>query len=74
MRASLVLVCVLAALLLATPTSAHGYIVRALPEDRAALERAPARLQYWFSESLEPAFSTLALRDPRRPVAGHWRS
>ena len=63
MRASLALVCVLAALLLATPASAHGYIVRALPEDRAALERAPARLQYWFSESLEPAFSTLALRD-----------
>ena len=63
MRTSLVLVCALAALLLATPASAHGYIVRALPEDRAALERAPARLQYWFSESLEPAFSTLALRD-----------
>ena len=63
MRASLALVCVLAALLLATPAYAHGYIVRALPEDRAALERAPARLQYWFSESLEPAFSTLALRD-----------
>ncbi len=63
MRTSLTLVCVLATLLLATPTAAHGYIVRALPEDRAALERAPARLQYWFSESLEPAFSTLTLRD-----------
>ncbi|MGB1285851.1 MAG: copper resistance CopC/CopD family protein, partial [Aggregatilineales bacterium] len=42
---------------------AHGYIVRAIPEDRARLERPPTRLQYWFSESLEPAFSELKLRD-----------
>lgn len=43
--------------------SAHGYLVRAIPEDRATLERPPARLQYWFSESLEANFSTVTLRD-----------
>ena len=59
----LALICALAALLPALRAGAHGYILRALPEDRATLERAPARLQYWFSESLEPAFSRLALRD-----------
>ncbi len=56
----------LAALLLmlaAAPVSAHGYIVRSIPENRAVLERAPARLQYWFSEGLEPAFSSITVRD-----------
>ena len=28
------------------PVSAHGYLLRSIPEDRAVLERAPARLQY----------------------------
>lgn len=50
-------------LVIAFPASAHGYIVRAIPEDRAVLERAPARLQYWFSENLEPEFSKLTVRD-----------
>lgn len=60
------LVLLLAAALLgaaALPAAAHGYIVRAIPEDRAVLERAPTRLQYWFSEALEPAFSAIRLRD-----------
>lgn len=45
------------------PAAAHGYIVRAIPEDRTTLEHPPARLQYWFSEALEPRFSTVELRD-----------
>jgi copper transport protein len=46
-----------------SPAAAHGYILRAIPEDRAVLERPPARLQYWFSEGLEPNFSRVILRD-----------
>ncbi len=47
------------------PTAAHGYIVREVPENRAVLERAPVRLQYWFSEALEPdpRFSSVRVRD-----------
>jgi putative copper export protein/methionine-rich copper-binding protein CopC len=45
------------------PVAAHGYLVRSIPEDRATLERAPARVQYWFSESLEPEFSSITVRD-----------
>ena len=45
------------------PALAHGYIVRAIPENRATLERAPTRLQYWFSEALEPEFSSVTLGD-----------
>ncbi len=59
-----VLVAFVALLLLTVASaSAHGYIVRAIPEDRAVLDRPPTRLQYWFSEGLEPEFSTLRLRD-----------
>jgi copper transport protein len=47
----------------ATPAQAHGYIVRSIPEDRAALERAPVRVQYWFSEELEPEFSSITVRN-----------
>jgi copper transport protein len=47
----------------ATPASAHGYIVRSIPDNRAVLERAPTRVQYWFSEDLEPEFSGLTVRD-----------
>ena len=50
-------------LLLAIAAQAHGYVVRAIPADRSALERAPTRLQYFFSESLEPRFSEIHLRD-----------
>jgi copper transport protein len=50
------------------PASAHGYLLRAIPEDRAVLERAPARLQYWFSEPLEPSFSKLEVRDPNGTI------
>ncbi len=48
-------------LLLAAPAAAHGYIVRAIPEDRASLDRAPLRVQVWFSEALEPEFSLITV-------------
>jgi copper transport protein len=52
-------------LLSVLPVSAHGYLIRSIPEDRSQLERPPARLQYWFSESLEAQFSGILLRDDR---------
>ncbi|MBI1282661.1 MAG: hypothetical protein GC179_31330 [Anaerolineaceae bacterium] len=48
--------------------SAHGYLLRSIPEDRAVLEHAPARLQYWFSEALEARFTTLSLRNQKGDV------
>lgn len=50
-------------LMYALPAQAHGYIVRAIPEDRSTLQRPPTRLQYWFSEDLEARFSEVNLRD-----------
>ncbi len=63
MRSIFVWISALLVLITAFPASAHGYIIRSIPEDRAVLERAPARLQYWFSENLEPEFSKLTVRD-----------
>ena len=60
LRLLLALSALLASLLL---IRAHGYVVRAIPADRSTLERPPTRLQYWFSEALEPRFSEINLRD-----------
>lgn len=63
------LLCVLAGLVMllavAPPASAHGYLIRAIPADRAVLERSPSRLQAWFSEGLEPRFTSVSLSDER---------
>ncbi len=56
-------VALIALLLIPQPTRAHGYIVRSIPGDRATLERAPVRVQYWFSEGLEPDYSAITVRD-----------
>ncbi len=61
-RGKLWLLCALLACL-ALPSGAHGFVVRAIPADRSVLERSPTRLQYWFSEDLEPRFSEIHLRD-----------
>jgi putative copper export protein/methionine-rich copper-binding protein CopC len=61
--AALALWAVLLILLAPTPARAHGYLVRSIPEDRGVLERSPVRVQYWFSEALEPDFSSLTVRD-----------
>ncbi|MCY3832974.1 MAG: CopD family protein [Chloroflexi bacterium] len=45
------------------PAAAHGYVLRAIPADRSTLDRPPTRLQYWFSEDLEPRFSGIHLRN-----------
>jgi copper transport protein len=59
LRPFLLLIVLLTLALSAGPALAHGYLLRSIPEDRAVLERAPARLQYWFSEPLEADFSSL---------------
>lgn len=55
-------------LAVAFPVQAHGYIVRSIPSDRSTLERPPARLQYWFSEGLEPDYSGINLRNDRGEI------
>lgn len=51
------------ALLTAASVSAHASLVRSNPANRANLVSAPERVQLWFSERLEPAFSRLGVVD-----------
>jgi methionine-rich copper-binding protein CopC len=39
----------------------HAVLVKSTPAARARLETAPARVELWFSEGLEPAFSSLSV-------------
>jgi len=39
------------------PALAHAVLVRSTPPGRATLADAPTRVQLWFNERLEPAFS-----------------
>lgn len=45
----------------AAPAEAHAVLVRSSPESRAQLPQAPASIEMWFSEPLEPGFSTIEL-------------
>jgi methionine-rich copper-binding protein CopC len=42
---------------------AHAFLVKSTPAGRAALARAPERVQLWFNARLEPAYSSISLWD-----------
>ncbi|MDW8300584.1 MAG: CopD family protein [Anaerolineae bacterium] len=66
-RLLLLAVLLLSSVLVITPQTAeaHGYLIRVIPDNRAVLSRPPTRIQAWFSEGLEPRFSTISLTDER---------
>jgi copper transport protein len=45
------------------PASAHALLVRSIPEANASLPTAPAQVEIFFSESVEPSFSTISVLD-----------
>lgn len=51
----------LVAIMSSAPADAHAVLVRSVPAARAVLTLAPARVQLWFNERLEPAFSTASV-------------
>jgi copper resistance protein C len=52
---------VLALLLLPADGWSHAYLVRSAPAARATVGRAPERVQLWFNERLEPAYSRVSV-------------
>jgi methionine-rich copper-binding protein CopC len=52
-------------MLLSIPLTAWGHaeLLKSVPARRAVLSRPPARVQLWFNERLEPAFSGLSVWD-----------
>ncbi len=51
----------LAALVCPQPSGAHAVLVKSTPPSRATLRERPDRVELWFNERLEPAFSTLSV-------------
>ena len=47
------------------PTSAltHAVLVKAVPTQRATLAESPPRVELWFNERLEPAYSRASVTD-----------
>lgn len=56
------------------PLRAHAYLVKSVPAQRAVLHRAPARIELWFNERLEPRYSFFTVVDadgrPIEPITG----
>jgi methionine-rich copper-binding protein CopC len=50
-------------LLGAVPAGAHAFLDRAEPRVGNAVRTAPREVTCWFTQNLEPAFSTLVVRD-----------
>jgi methionine-rich copper-binding protein CopC len=46
------------------PAWSHAYLVRSSPAARAVVARAPERVQLWFNERLEPAYSRVSVWGP----------
>jgi copper resistance protein C len=49
--------------LAAQPAAAHAFLDHAQPGVGSTLAAAPAQIKIWFTEALEPAFSTIAVTD-----------
>lgn len=61
-RLGLAALALLASVLLAGPAAeAHAVLVRSSPPNRAVLAQAPERVELWFNERLEPAYSTVSV-------------
>jgi copper resistance protein C len=61
-RGGALAVTLLAGLLGAVPrVGAHASLVRSVPAHRAVLGQMPERVQLWFNERLEPAYSTVSV-------------
>jgi methionine-rich copper-binding protein CopC len=69
-RAFLLTALTVPALLLLRPAVgwAHAYLIRSVPAARTTVARSPERVQLWFNERLEPAYSRVSVwsRDGKR--------
>ena len=54
---------VVALALLPAGAMGHAVLVKAVPPQRATLTESPPRVELWFNERLEPAYSRVAVTD-----------
>jgi len=58
-----ILIAMLAGLLAATAASAHAFLDHANPPVGSTMHAAPRQLSLWFTQDLEPAFSSVVVRN-----------
>lgn len=54
---------VLAVVLAPVPSGGHAFLVKSAPARRAVINRPLERVELWFNERLEPAYSSLTVTD-----------
>ncbi len=62
-RLGIVIIVALSGLALVRPAWAHATLLRSVPPANAVLDQAPAKIQLWFSEALEPSYSGIDVLD-----------
>ena len=63
MRKQLLAAWVLGLALLPTAALAHAVLVKSIPAQRSSLTESPPRVELWFNERLEPAYSRASVTD-----------
>jgi len=63
MRISLLRLAVACASLIALPADAHAFLDHATPAVGSTIHASPAQVKLWFTQELEPAFSTVQVSD-----------
>ena len=53
----------LVAMLAPGAACAHAFLIKSSPARRASLTQSPSRVELWFSERIEPAYSTVSVWD-----------
>jgi hypothetical protein len=61
MRSAIIVL--IATLTLTAPASAHAFLDHAAPPVGSSIKTAPRELSLWFTENLEPAFSSVTVTD-----------
>jgi len=64
MRTLSLIALALVAALCATGAQAHAYLDHASPQVGSTVQTAPSELTLWFTQNLEPAFSTVEVTGP----------
>ena len=63
MRASLLRLALACAFIIASPAGAHAFLDHATPAVGSTIHASPAQVKLWFTQALEPAFSTAQVSD-----------
>lgn len=64
-RFAIIVFAALPMLFASVPAQAHAHLERANPKVGSTVATAPKEVVLWFSEKLEPAFSTIEVRDAK---------